>query len=99
MTTFAFGSVRSCGVTTTTAALADAWPDDRRRLVVEVDPAGGTLAAQFGLKPEPGLVSLAAAARRRTDPELLWEHCQQIADGVDVLVGPPSMAQLQTALG
>ena len=40
MAVVALGSVRSCGVTTLSAALGAAWPDDRRRLVVELDPAG-----------------------------------------------------------
>lgn len=93
----ALGSVRSCAVTTTTVALAAAWPEDGRRLVVELDPAGGTLAAQFGLKSEPALVSLAAAARRRDDHELIWEHCQQLAPGTEVLAAPPSSEQTVTA--
>ncbi len=99
MGTLAVGSVRSCGVTTMVAALAAGWPEDRRRLVIELDHAGGTLAALFGLRSEPGLVSLAAAARRRSDPELLWEHSQELADGTAVLAGPPSAEQARTALG
>ena len=93
----ALASVRSCAVTTTTVALAAAWDGDGGRLVVELDPAGGTLAAQFGLKPEPSLVSLAASARRRDDPELIWEHCQQLAPGTVVLAAPPSLEQTMTA--
>ena len=92
----ALASVRSCAVTTTTVALAAAWDGDGRRLVVELDPAGGTLAAQFGLKPEPSLVSLAASVRRRDDPELIWEHCQQLAPGTVVLAAPPSLEQTMT---
>ncbi len=88
MGTVAVGSIRSCGVTSMVAALAAVWPEDRRRFVVELDHAGGTLAALFGLKSEPGLVSLATAARRRSDPALIWEHCQELADGTAVLVGP-----------
>jgi hypothetical protein len=98
MAVVALGSVRSCGVTTLTAALGAVWPNDRRRLVVELDPGGGTLVAQFGLRPEPGLVSLAAASRRRDDPELIWEHVQQLVEGADVLAAPPSAAQARAAL-
>jgi hypothetical protein len=98
MAVVALGSVRSCGVTTLTAALGAVWPDDRRRLVVELDPGGGTLVAQFGLQPEPGLVSLAAASRRRGDPDLIWEHAQHLVEGADVLAAPPSAAQARAAL-
>jgi Flp pilus assembly CpaE family ATPase len=60
----ALGAVRSCGVTTLALALAATWPSSRRVLLAELDLAGGTLAAASGWPPEPGLVSLAAAARR-----------------------------------
>ena len=45
MAVVALGSVRSCGVTTLALALAATWPKERRVLLVEADPAGGTLAA------------------------------------------------------
>jgi Flp pilus assembly CpaE family ATPase len=68
-------------------------------LLAELDPAGGTLAAASGWPPEPGLVSLAAAARRGSDPELVWEHCQELANGTAVLAGPGSADQARSALG
>lgn len=74
MAVVALGAVRSCGVTTLALALAATWPKDRRVLLVELDPAGGTLAAASGWPPEPSLVSLAAAARHTLDPDLVWEH-------------------------
>jgi hypothetical protein len=83
-----FGSVRPCGVTTLGLSLAAAWPTERRVLVVEADPAGGTLAAASGWPAEPSLVSLAAAARRSGDPALVWEHCHQLPGGGAVLAGP-----------
>ena len=95
----ALGAVRSCGVTTLALALAATWPSSRRVLLAELDPAGGTLAAASGWPPEPGLVSLAAAARRGSDPELVWEHCQELADGTAVLAGPGSADQARSALG
>ncbi len=95
----ALGSVRSCGVTTLAAALAATWPDERRVLLVELDPAGGTLAGASGWPPEPSLVSLAAAARRGGQPELVWEHCQNLPGGAAVLAGPASAEQTRTALG
>jgi MinD-like ATPase involved in chromosome partitioning or flagellar assembly len=94
----AFGSVRSCGVTTLTLALAATWPAERRVLLVEADPAGGTLAAGSGWPPEPSMVSLAAAARRGGDPSLVWDHCLQLPSGAAVLAGPPSAERARTAL-
>ena len=99
MTVMAFGAVRSCGVTTMTLAVAATWPPSRRVLLAELDPAGGTLAAASGWPPQPGLVSLAAAARRGNDPELVWEHCHQLPGGASVLAGPASADQTRTALG
>jgi len=93
-----FGAARSCGVTTLVAALAATWPEGRQVLVVELDPAGGTLAAASGWPAEPGLLSLAAAARRGAGPELVWEHCQALPGGAAILAGPTSAAQAASAL-
>lgn len=95
----AVGSVRSCGATTLCLALAATWPTGRRVLLVEGDPAGWTLAAASGWPPEPGLVSLAAAARRSGDPELVWAHCQHLPGGSAVLAGPPSAEAARAARG
>lgn len=99
MTVVAVGSVRSCGVTTMAAGLAMVWPDQARRLLVEADPAGGTLAAACGLAAEPGLVSLAAAARRQQDPALLFDHAQALPDATPVVVAPAAAEQARSALG
>ena len=100
----ALGSVRSCGVTTLALGLASAWPNrsdsgGRRVVLVEADPAGGTLAAASGWPSEPSLVSLAAAARRGGDSALVWEHCQQLPGGARVLVAPPLGEQARSAVG
>ena len=95
----ALGAVRSCGVSTSALALAATWPADRRVLLVEADPAGGTLAAASGWPAEPGLVSLAAASRRRFDPAVMWEHCQVLPGGAAVLAGPASAERARGALG
>jgi MinD-like ATPase involved in chromosome partitioning or flagellar assembly len=86
----------SPGVTTTTVALAAAWPAERQVLVVEADPAGGDLAAWFGLAVEPGLVSLAAARRAAASVQ---EHAQPLPGGLPVLPGPPGAEQATAALG
>lgn len=111
MSVFALGSVKaSPGVTTTTVALASVWPEPRRPVVVEADPDGGSLAARFGLGSEPGLVSLAAAARRvpgddspeagETESlvELVGRHAQELPGGVPVVVGPPAAEQAHASL-
>lgn len=95
----AFGSVRSCGVTTLALALAATWPPERRVLLVEADPAGGSLAAGSGWPAERNLVSLAAAARRGGDPSLAWEHSRELPGGAAVLAGPASAEQARSALG
>lgn len=94
----AIGSVRSCGVTTLALSLAATWPSERRVLLAELDPAGGTLAAACGWPAEPSLVSLAAAARRGADPELVWKYCQPLPGGAAVLAGPPSSEHARRAL-
>jgi hypothetical protein len=95
----AFGSVRSCGVTTLALALAATWPNSRRVLLVEADPAGGTLAAASGWPPEPSMVSFAAASRRGLDPEQVWEHCHRLPGGAAALACPVSVDQARSALG
>lgn len=89
----------SPGVTTTSVALVGVWPEGRRVLLVEADPWGGMLAARLGLSDHPGLVSLAAAARHGLDEGLVWRHAQQAADGVAVIVAPPSPEHARSALG
>ncbi len=93
------GAVRSCGTTTLGVALAATWPAGRRVLVVELDPAGGTLAAASGWAAEPSLVSLAAAARRSREPEAIWEHCQHLPGGGAVLAAPAGAEQTRGAAG
>jgi len=99
VTVVAFGSVRSCGLTTVALAVAATWPSERRVLLVEGDPAGGTLAAASEWPAEPGLVSLAASARRGGDPGLVWEHCQRLPGDAAVLAAPALGEQARNALG
>lgn len=98
MTVVCFAAVRSCAVTTTAAGLVMVWPADKSRLLIEADPAGGTLAAACGLAAEPGLVSLAAAARRHGDPAAVFDHTQSLPDGTPVLSAPPGGGQACSTL-
>lgn len=97
MTALCLGAVRSCGVTTLATGLALLWPGDNTRLLIEADPHGGTLAATTGLALEPGLVTLAAAARRRDDPALAFEHTQDLF-GLPVVCGPAGSERARSAL-
>ena len=99
MAVTAIGSVRSCGVTTLALSMAATWPSERRVLLAELDPAGGTLAAACGWPSEPSLVSLAAAARRGGDVEMVWQHCQALPAGAAVLAGPAASEHARRALG
>lgn len=94
------GSVKgSPGATTAAVALAARWPTADAPVVVECDPAGGDLLARFGLEPYPGLVSLAAAGRRTSEPGLLWQHTQRLPGGLPVVVGAMGAEQAKAALG
>jgi hypothetical protein len=87
------------GVTTLAVALGAVWP--RRALVAECDPAGGDIALRLRgpnrqpLRPDVGLLSLAASARRGLEPEQVWEHAQVLDGGLDVLVGLAVAEQAQ----
>ncbi len=89
MSLLAIASVKgSPGVTTATVALAATWPEGRAAVVAEADPAGGDLAARFGLAEEPGLMSWAAASRRAPATQELLRHTQEIPGGIRALVAP-----------
>jgi hypothetical protein len=92
------GSFRSAAVTTSALALCRTWPEERSVLLVEVDPSGGTLAATMGFRPEPGLQSLAADARRGLGVGALDQHAQLLSAQTSVLLGPPAAEQVRAAL-
>lgn len=91
-------SAKDGAVTTSALALAAAWPADRQVVVVEADAAGGDIAVRFGLPLEPGVVSLAAAARRALSPHSVIAHSQRLPGGLPVVVAPASAEQCQAAL-
>lgn len=101
-----FSDKGSPGVTTLGLALATVW--SRRVGLVELDPAGGDLllrmtdrAGRPVIQPEPGLLTLAAEARR-DGGAAVWEHGQYWLDASDAVVVPglfapeqaPAMARL-----
>lgn len=88
----------SPGVTTVAVAVAARWPQPARTVVVEADPSGGDLAVRFSLASTPGLLSLAAAARRSTDPATVWQHTQALPGGLPVVTAPPDADRARAAL-
>lgn len=99
MAMLALASIKgSPGVTTTALALAAASADGPEAIVAELDPGGGDIAARFSRPFEPGLLSLAAAARRPGEPVRLADHSQQILGGISVLVGPVAGERAHAAM-
>ncbi|MGD9754808.1 MAG: hypothetical protein AB7W59_27780 [Acidimicrobiia bacterium] len=97
MTTIAVGGVKHApGATTLAVTLAGLARDGA--LVVEADPQGGDVAARSGLSLDPGLLTLAAAARRGLTPQLLDAHTQQLASGAAALFAPSSPNHAHAAL-
>jgi len=88
----------SPGVTTSALAMAACSPSGVHPVVVECDPAGGDIFVRFRLNSAPGLVSLAAAARRSVGPEVLAQHTQRLPGGLPVVVGPAGAEQARAAL-
>lgn len=99
MTTLCLGSVKGApGVTTAALFLGAAWAAQREVLLAEMDPAGGDLACWWGVRPTPGLASLAAATRREQTPEIIRVHSRELFAGMSVLLGPPAAEQAEAAL-
>jgi hypothetical protein len=98
MSLIAFVSGRSPGLTTAVHALALCWPEGRQALIVEHDPAGGSLAARHEVPAEPGLTSLAAAGRRGLSADVVLQHCRRLPDGTWVLPAPASPELTGSAL-
>ncbi|WP_280262542.1 winged helix-turn-helix domain-containing protein [Nocardia wallacei] len=77
------------GVTTTTVALARAWPGPEPAVVVEADPRGGQLAQLAGTDPYLGLASVAHAAHTGAGRVRLADHLRFLPGGVGFLAAPP----------
>ena len=82
----------SPGVTTAALALATVWPSPRR-LLAELDPAGGDLGVRLALPTGAGLAGLATAARRPESRQSVWPFAHELAGGLWVLPAPPGAEQ------
>jgi MinD-like ATPase involved in chromosome partitioning or flagellar assembly len=91
----------SPGASTLAAGLAARWPQPQA-VLVEADPAGGDLAARFGLHHKPGLSTMALDARSLQAPPRPGEWIQRLPFGVAVVLaapGPAATASLTTLGG
>lgn len=90
MSIIALGSFKNApGVTSVVTGLAATWPTEAGAVIVEADTAGGDIGPRFGLNPDTGVASLAAAARRSTDVSIA-DHFQLLPGGVRCLFAPVS---------
>lgn len=101
MTVIAVCSLKeSPGVTTLALALTAALSQRADGVtLVEADPAGGDLAATIGFPSDPGLVSLAAEARRAAAWPDVARHSIPLASGGTLVAGPDDAGQAAAAVG
>jgi MinD-like ATPase involved in chromosome partitioning or flagellar assembly len=83
--------------TTTTVALAAAWPASSEALIVEADPSGGDLAAWFDIPVLPSLSTVVTRAVDATWPEI-DRHTRLTASGLRLIPGPPSAEEARHAV-
>jgi MinD-like ATPase involved in chromosome partitioning or flagellar assembly len=81
----------SPGATTAGLGIATRWPTGPG-VLVEADPAGGDLAARFGLGLGPGLASMAVAARHTHPPPDPSVWTRVLPSGVRVVPAAPGGA-------
>lgn len=99
MTIIAVTAAKSSpGVSTVAELLAQLGEPERRRVLVDADPAGGEWLLRSGVAHEPGLASLAVASRRGLAPGEVAEHVQRLGDGLGVIVAPAAARQAAAAL-
>ncbi len=80
----------SPGVTLTALAVAAALPvaEGRRKVLLEADADGGSVAVRYQLGRQPGLITLAAASRHGLGREDIWAHAQALPGGLAAIVAP-----------
>ena len=83
--------------TTTTVALASAWPASSATLVVEADPTGGDLAAWFDMPVVPSLSTVVTSAIDTSSSEI-DRYTRLAASGLRLIPAPPSATEAQQAV-
>ena len=83
--------------TTTTVALAAAWPSSANAIVVEADPTGGDLAAWFDLPVEPSLSTLVTRTIDGTFAEV-DRHTRLAGSGLRLIPAPSRAGEAQQAV-
>jgi MinD-like ATPase involved in chromosome partitioning or flagellar assembly len=83
--------------TTTTVALASAWPASREALIIEADPNGGDLAAWFDLPILPSLSTVVTSALDASWSEI-DRHTRLAPSGLRLIPAPPSAAEARRAV-
>ena len=90
----------SPGATTLALAVSCALvssPGSTPPLLVELDAAGGDLAARLGLPTDPGLASWAAASRHDGSEAAIWHHANTLPAGGAVVVAPTDPIQCESS--
>ena len=101
MTLICFASQKgSPGTSAAALAVAAAYRPGagRRKLLLEADLSGGALAIRYRLPTEPGLVTLAAAARAGLSDDELWRHAAELPGGLAAVLCPDGPEQVHSAL-
>jgi MinD-like ATPase involved in chromosome partitioning or flagellar assembly len=83
--------------TTTSVALASAWPATDEMLLIEVDPAGGDLAAWFDMPVSPSLSSVVTRVLDGSWAEF-ERHVRIAPSGLRVLPAPASRGEAARAV-
>lgn len=91
-------AVAGDAATTTSVALAAAWPVDDDVLLVEADPTGGDLAAWFDMPVAPSLSTVVTRVLDGTFPEI-QRHTRLADNGLRVITAPARAAEAAQAVG
>jgi MinD-like ATPase involved in chromosome partitioning or flagellar assembly len=83
--------------TTTTVALASAWPAGSEALIIEADPRGGDLAAWFDLPILPSLSTVVTSTLEASWSDI-DRHTRLAPSGLRLIPAPPSAAEARHAV-
>ncbi len=84
--------------TTTSIALASAWPISDDAIVIEADPTGGDLAAWFDMPVSPSLSTVVTRVLDGAWPEI-ERHTRLSASGIRLIPAPTRAGEASQAIG